>query len=81
MPFTGWKHTKIMGLQIGIREEINEIENRRTTEKINETRSNISSKMIKLINIQPEWSGQKETGFFLPKIGKKMWLSALITCM
>ena len=43
-----------MGLQIGIREEINEIENRRTIEKINETRSSISSKMIKLINIQPE---------------------------
>lgn len=68
-----------MCLQIGIREEINEIENRRTTEKINETRSSISSKMIKLINMQPERSGQKETGFFLPKIGNKIRLSALIT--
>ena len=68
-----------MHLQIGIREEINEIENRRTIEKINETRSSLSSKMIKLINMQPEQSGQKETGFFLPKIGNKIRLSALIT--
>lgn len=68
-----------MCLQTDIIEEIDETENRKTREKINETRSRILSKMMKLINIQPDRSGKKETEFFLPKTGNKIWLCALIT--
>ena len=57
-----------MCLQTDIIEEIDETENRKTIEKINETRSRTLSKMMKLINIQPDRSGQKETEFFLPEI-------------
>lgn len=60
MPSEGWKHSnKIMCLQTDPMEEIDETENRKTIEEINETRSRILSEMMKLINIQPDRSGKK----------------------
>ena len=56
---------------IKIREEINEIETKKTIEKINETKSWFFEKINKLINPQPDLSGKKERGFKSIKLEMK----------
>ena len=53
-----------------MRGKINEIELKKTIEKINETKSCFSEK-IKLIKLQPDSSRKRETGFKSIKLGRK----------
>ena len=56
---------------IKIRAEINEIETKKTIEKINETKSWFLERSTKLVNPQPDLSSKKERGLKSIKLEMK----------